>query len=246
MKSLTLKLLLSIFSIVCLAGAYSSKAEAKLLDADLKTKAADYYIIKDATDDKEGEVSAKLQNKLTVINIPETVSIGNKEYIVTEVTGLCYPDYPDASLKQDSCKCEKNKKTKKIILPKTISSIEKGTFTNFMKLKTIRIDKENTRFKSVKGSVLSKNGKILYGAVTQKGTYKVPKGVRTIASRAFAYSPVKKVILPNGCKKIQARAFYRCTNLKTVKNIKSIRAIGSGAFYKTKLKNVTKDGKLKK
>lgn len=114
MKSLTLKLLLSIFSIVCLAGAYSSKAEAKLLDADLKTKAADYYIIKDATDDKEGEVSAKLQNKLTVINIPETVSIGNKEYIVTKITGLCYPDYPDASLKQDSCKCEKNKKQRKL------------------------------------------------------------------------------------------------------------------------------------
>lgn len=246
MKSLVFKIVMFVFCIVCLSGVKAFKVEAKLLEADLKTKAADYSIIREATDTNPGEVSAKLQKNLTVINIPETVSIDNKEYVVTKITGLCYPDYPDASLRQDSYKCEKNNKTKKIMLPKTIRNIEKGTFTNFTKLKTISIDKENTKYKCVKGSVLSKNGKILYGAVTQKGTYKVPKGVRTIASRAFAYSPVKKVILPSGCKKVQARAFYYCTNLKTVKNIKGVKTIGSGAFYKTKLKNVTKNGKLKK
>lgn len=174
------------------------------------------------------------------------VSIDGKEYTVTKITGLCYPDFMDASLKQDAYKCVKNKKTKTIILPKTIRMIQKGTFTNFTKLKTIRIAKDNPKFKCVKGSVLSKNGRTLYGAVTQKGTYHVPKGVKTVASRAFAYSSVKKVILPDSCKKIQERAFYRCTGLKTVTNVKKVKSIGKGAFYKTKLKNVTKDGKIKR
>lgn len=246
MKSLTVKLLMATLGILCLLGGNVSKVEANLLEPNLKTKAADYHIIKEPTDTKLGEVGAKLQNELTVIEIPETVSIDNKEYRVTEVTGLCYPDYPDSSLKQDAYKCEKNKKTKKIILPKTIRSIEKGAFTNFTKLKTICIDKQNPKFKCVNGSVLSKNGEILYGAVTQKGTYRVPKGVKTIASRAFAYSPVKKVILSTSCKKIQTRAFYHCQKLQTVKNIKNVKTIGTGAFYKTKLKNVTKNGKIKK
>lgn len=245
MKSCTIKLLLAAFSVVCLLGMHSAKVEAKILEADLKTEAADYYIIENAKEEQPGKVSAKLQNKIVTIEIPETVSIDGKGYTVTEVTGLCYPDYPDASLKQDAFKCTKNKKTQKIILPKTILSIEKGTFTNFTKLKTIQIAKDNPKFKSVKGSVLSKNGKILYGAVTQKGTYKVPTGVKIIASRAFAYSSVKKVILPKGCKEIKARAFYRCSGLKTVKNVKRVKNIGKGAFYKTKLKNVTKDGKIR-
>jgi len=246
MRTCTNKLLLTIFSVICLLGLYSAKAEAKLLEPDLKTKAADYHIIRDATDGKPGEVCAKLQNKLAVIEIPESVSINGKEYIVRKITGLCYPDYPNASLKQDAYKCVKNKKTKTITLPSTIRVIEKGTFTNFTKLKTIRIAKGNPTFKCVKGSVLSKNGKTLYGAVTQKGTYRVPKGVRTIASRAFAYSSVKKIILPGSCKKVQERAFYRCTRLKTVTNVKKVKSIGKGAFYKTKLKNVTKDGRIKR
>lgn len=235
MKSLTSKVLLVAFSVVCLLGMSSVKVEAKLADADLETKAADYYIIEEAVEGKNGEVSAKLQNKLATIDIPETVLIDDKEYTVTEITGLCYPDYPDASLKQDAYKCIKNKKTTKIILPKTICKIEKGTFTNFSKLKKISIAKDNPKFKCVKGSVLSQNGEILYGAVTQKGTYKVPKGVKTIASRAFAYSSVKKVILPSSCKKIKARAFYCCKNLKKVTNLKKVKTIGSGAFYKTKV-----------
>lgn len=245
MKSFTRKKLIMLLSVVCLLGVSSFQVEAKTLASDLETKAADYYITKEVVGDESGEVSAKLQNKLKTIEIPETVTIDGKVYVVTAISGLCYPDYPDSSLKQDAYKCMQNKKTKTIILPKTIRSIEKGTFTNFTKLKTIHIAKDNPKFKCVKGSVLSKNGKILYGAVTQKGTYKIPAGVKTIASRAFAYSSVKKVVLPSSCKKIQERAFYRCKNLQKVKNISKVKVIGKGAFYKTKLKNVTKDGKIK-
>ena len=235
MKLFTRKIVSTLLGAVCLLGMYSAKVEAKILPPDLKSKAADYYITEDATQKTPGEVSAKLQNKLVTIEIPEIVTIEGKKYTVTAISGLCYPDYPDSSLKQDAYKCAKNKRTKTIILPKTIRRIEKGTFTNFTKLKTIRIAKDNKKFKCVRGSVLSKNGKVLYGAVTQKDTYKVPAGVKTIASRAFAYSKVREVVLPRSCKKIKARAFYKCTKLEIVRNVERVETIGEGAFYKTRV-----------
>lgn len=232
-KLKSLAVLGSLFFVIGISGVM---ADAKITEADLKTKAADYYIIEDTNGDAPGEVSAKLQNKLTTIEIPETVVIDNQEYTVTEITGLCYPDTADASLKQDAYKCKKNKKTKKIVLPKTIEKIQKGTFTRFTNLNRIEIAKENPDFRVVNGAVLSKNRKTLYGTVTVKKVYCVPKGVRTIAERAFAYSPVERVVLPRTVTKIQARAFYNCKNLCTVKNIKRVKHVGSGAFYGTMLK----------
>ena len=226
----------AIIFILCVMGFMSNSVQAKMSEPDLKSVEADYYIIKEASSEKPGEVSAKLQNKATIIRIPETVEIEGKEYTVTEITGLCYPDTLDASLKQDAYKCIKNKKTTKIVLPKTIKSIQKGTFTNFTRLKTIKIDPDNQYYKVIKGSVLSKNGKTLYGTITLKGTYSVPKGVETIASRAFAYSDVKKVVLSKECRTVKERAFYCCKKLKKVKNIKKLKKVGEGAFYKTKIK----------
>lgn len=130
----------------------------------------------------------------------------------------------------------KNKKTIKVVLPKTIKSIQKGTFTNFTRLKTITIDPNNKKYKVVNGSVLSKDGKTLYGTITLKGSYCVPRGVKTIASRAFAYSNVKKVVLSKECQTVKERSFYNCRKLKKVENIKGVNKIEKGAFYNTKIK----------
>lgn len=235
MKERVLRFIMTAFAIVCLTGMNQVKAQAKMQEPDLTTKTADYFIMEEAAD-KKGTVSAKIQNKLTVVEIPETVVIDDKEYTVTEITGLNYPDTLDFNLKQDAYKCKKNKKTTEIHLPKTLQKIEKGTFSNFSKLKKIVIDKDNKCFKVRNGAVLSKDGKILYGTLTIKGTYRIPRGVSKINDRAFAYSSVKKIILPSTCKKIGARAFYRCKNLKTVKNIKKVKKIGKGAFYGTQIK----------
>ena len=156
----------AIVIIVCVVSFMSNSVQAKIIEPDLKSEEADYYIIEEATSKNLGKVSAKLQNRAEVIEIPETVVIKGREYIVTKVTGNCYPDTLDSSLKQDAYKCVKNKKTTKIVLPKTIKSIQKGAFTNFTRLRTIKIDHNNKKYKVVNGSVLSKNGKIFYGTIT--------------------------------------------------------------------------------
>jgi len=213
-------------------------SEAKFYPPDKKEKSVYYYIIKDSENEKPGKVSAKLLNKTAAIKIPETVKINGNIYVVTEVTGLCYPDYPDSSAKTDAYKCRKNQKTTEIILPKTIKRVEKGAFTNFTKLKKITVDKNNRKFKSVNGALLSRDGRILYGVPTLKGTYRVPYGVTVITSRTFAYSKVEKVILPKSCRKIKDRAFYRAGDLKVVKNLSRVKKIGSNVFYGTELKGL--------
>lgn len=233
-KISTAKILMFLLTVV-LMGSASIIVEAKTKAPDLETAATDYYILKEGSSGKPGTVSAKLQNKISVIEIPEEVTIGGKSYTVTKITGLCYPDTPDTSLKQDSYRCIKNKKTTSILLPKTVTYIEKGSFTNFTKLKTIEISSDNPKFKVKDGAVLSKNGKVLYGTITLKGTCHIPDGVEQIASRAFAYSAIKKVVFPDSCKKIGARAFYKCKQLSKAKNLNENIKQGNGAFYGTKL-----------
>lgn len=210
---------------------------AKMKDPDKKTTGADYYILNESTNGNPGEVSAKLQNTESIIVIPEEVTINGKIYIVTEITGLNYADTVDKSLKHDSFKNRKNDVTEKIVLPRTIKTIQKGAFSNYTKLKTIEINPENPHFIFKEGAVLSNDGKTLYGTITLKKSYTVPKGVKKIEDRAFAYSRVKSVILPKSCNKIGDRAFYRCSKLKRVKRLDKVKTIGEGAFWGSRIKN---------
>lgn len=209
---------------------------AKMKDPDLKTSGADYYILNKGTNGNSGEASAKLLNTEAEIVIPEEVTINNKSYIVTEITGLNYADTVDKGLKHDSFKNRKNDVTEKIVLPRTIKTIQKGAFSNYTKLKTIEINPENPHFIFKGGAVLSIDGKTLYGTITLKKSYAVPKGVKKIEDRAFAYSKVKSVILPKSCNKIGDRAFYRCSKLKTVKRLDKVKIISEGAFWGSKVK----------
>lgn len=212
--------------------------EAKHSTADKQTRTADYYIIKRATGRNKGEVNAKLQNKKKRIHIPRTVRIHGKQYIVTKISGLNFPDFVDTSPQTDTFKSKKNKKTEEVKLPSSIREIEKATFTNFTKLKNIRVDKKNPYFKTVNGALLSRDGKKLYGVPSVKEIYKVPEGVSVITNRTFAYSSVDTVILPDSCRQIQERAFYK-SRVKEVVNLNKVSKIGKYAFYGTEFRDKT-------
>lgn len=223
-------------AVILLAGALSIQAQAKISEPAQTTPYADYYIIKECTIDDIGEVSAKIQNKTEEVIIPEEISIDTKKYRVTEISGLNYCDTVDRTLKHDSCKNKKNKTTKKIVLPGTIKKIQKGAFTNYTKLDEIIISSDNSNFICRDGAVLSHDGKILYGTVSLNKKYTVPAGVTTIADRAFAYSKVRTIVLPESCKKIGQRSFYKCKNLKKIKGLDNVMKLGKGAIWGTKIK----------
>lgn len=71
----------AIIIIVCVVSFISNLVQAKVIEPDLKSDEADYYIIEEAISKKPGEVSAKLQNKSAEIIIPETIEIKEKNIL---------------------------------------------------------------------------------------------------------------------------------------------------------------------
>lgn len=211
------------------------RTEAKTNPPDKKTNSAYYYIVKSARNRKYGEAEAKLQNIKRKIVIPKAVRIKGKVYAVTKVSGMNYPCYIDSTSQADPYKCIKNKKTVEVNLPSTVQIVEKGTFTNFTKLEKIKVDKKSRHFKSLNGSLFSRDGKKLYGVPTVKGTYKLPEGVLVITSRTFAYSPVETMILSESCQQIEEMAFYK-SGLREIYNTDGVKKLGKNAFYGTSVK----------
>lgn len=242
-----LGLILSLFMPMKVKAA-SNQKEPKLEKTwDYQTKNFAFYIIRNAKG-KNKNVEVAIRNRGTKVRIPETVMIQGEQYTVTTIIAnakeynVYYSD-EEKELKKDEKRYYSNTKTKEVIIPKTVTKVEAGAFNCFRKLKKITVVKGNKVFKSVKGALLSKNGKIFYAGPTVKGTYIIPSGVKTIDKRAFAYNKVQKVVLPKSCKMIDSRAFYRCTELKKI-NLNKVKSFGNHVFYKTKLKNVNKKGNI--
>ncbi|RDU24566.1 leucine-rich repeat protein [Anaerosacchariphilus polymeriproducens] len=221
---------------------------------DYRTKELEFYICNcfqtsnSNTASNHNTVKVAIRNTTKQVKIPEEVSIKGIRYTVTGIVpnakeySMYYADkYID--LNRDIKIYRKNTKTQVISIPKTVITIEDGSFNRFTKLKKFKVSSGNKKFKTVKGTLLSKSGKILYAGVSTKGTYYVPAGVQSIAKRAFAYSTVKRIVLPKSCKKIDSRAFYKCMKLKKI-NLKQVNQYGANAFFKTKIKKIDRFGNL--
>lgn len=66
----------------------------------------------------------------------------------------------------------------------------------------------------------------------------IPKGVMEIGDNAFcascdesSYYRLKKVVIPDGCKRVGREAFYSCIGLRKVEIPESVKEIGEDAFY---------------
>jgi len=67
--------------------------------------------------------------------------------------------------------------------------------------------------------------------VPEKVTYEGKSfAVNTIGANAFAWSPIRKIILPDGVAAIEEQAFEGCTGLESVRLPKDLNAIGENAF----------------
>ena len=64
----------------------------------------------------------------------------------------------------------------------------------------------------------------------------LPKTIKTIPEKAFYYTAVYNISIPNGCTLIQNEAFYLASNLRNITIPNTITYFGKRAFYSTKLK----------
>ena len=157
----------------------------------------------------------------------------------------------------------------KITIGKNVSEIGLWALENNKKLTAIVVDEANEYFCDADGVLYSKDMKTLLfypmardvkdmkdaDGNTVKGiSYKIPKGVEVIRTKAFyKCSDIRELTLPSTLKTIEEKAFFRCsigeivlpekleyigkdafsycTGLKKLESPASVREIGEYAFY---------------
>ena len=104
--------------------------------------------------------------------------------------------------------------------------------------RTFTVSLENQYFKSVDGSLYSKDGKILYRYHSMEHAngegFLIPYGVEIISAEAFYLSSVFYVEFPDTVTTIERLAFYGCHNLTRIKLGKGVTTVESEAFYRTR------------
>lgn len=95
----------------------------------------------------------------------------------------------------------------------------------------INVDSLNKHYKSVDGVLFNKEGTVLikYPSWSNKTSYKIPEGVKTISTGAFVNTDLTEVIFPEGLEVIEAGAFYKVP-LKSLNFPDSLRFIEDCAF----------------
>ena len=111
-------------------------------------------------------------------------------------------------------------------------------FSNCLALETIEVEEGNAALQSINGVLFDKKNSALlaYPAASNPKAYKVPDGVKILASSAFNNcSNLTSIEMPLGLKSIGYGAFENCTSLKTLDIPESVTRIEECAFMGTQL-----------
>ena len=121
-----------------------------------------------------------------------------------------------------------------VFVSASVEEISEGAFANCISLKNIQVDENNKHYKSIDGSLFSKDGEVLIQYVSGKeaDSYVIPEETKVIAEKAFFNSPsLVNVTLPDSLTTICNRAFERCASLKSIEIPDSVTQIGEKVFY---------------
>ncbi len=121
---------------------------------------------------------------------------------------------------------------KRADIPASVTSIGERAFYECLSLAEFAVDEANTAYRSVAGSLFSKDGTemISYGAGHTASSYTVPDGVRKLHPSAFSYSEsLAEVRLPDTLEEIGNWCFGH-TGLKKVTVPAHVSAIQFNAF----------------
>ncbi len=123
----------------------------------------------------------------------------------------------------------------RIYLSKSLESISALSFDLCGPLYEIVVPEENLHFKSVNGSLFSKDGTrlIKYAAAKEDTFYRVPDGTARIDSKAFCDADsLTEVVLPDSVESMGREVFSYCENLNRIHLGNSLKNIGPFSFYK--------------
>lgn len=125
--------------------------------------------------------------------------------------------------------CRPNNKS--IIIPETITGIEKYAFRDTEQYKNSAHWDD---------SVLYIDKCVITASSNISDTYTIKDGTRIIADEAFNNcKSIKSIVIPNGVTIIGERAFYGCKSLRSITIPKSVTTIRGGAFYSTPFDSIS-------
>lgn len=174
---------------------------------------------------------------------PENVNILAEVYfdIDDDDNGIhIHENVPVTEVKFENWDESKNIKT--IFLPSTIESF--GLFLSG--LESVTVDNANPYYKSVDGSVYSKNMSTLLYVPPMKDKLVIPNGVERIGTGKNAVfgslgtdiiPQCSMISIPETVKTISDYAFYSCSNLRSIVIPNSVETIGNYAFWGNKALN---------
>lgn len=120
-----------------------------------------------------------------------------------------------------------------VYIPESMELIENSVFDYCNSLLNIVVSDNNPHFKSIDGSLFSRDGTSLiqYTLGREDGFYRIPDGTVIIKSGAFENAKhLTEIVISDSVEEIRVNAFYRCKNLRNVQLGNSLKIIGSGAF----------------
>lgn len=106
-----------------------------------------------------------------------------------------------------------------IVLPATLSNIGEWAFFQCGSIACIQVDSDNTHYKSVEGTLYTKDGTrlIKYASSSTETSFNVPSGVLTISPGAFYNaSSLINVNVASSVTNIGYQAFYGCNSLQSI------------------------------
>ena len=131
---------------------------------------------------------------------------------------------------------------KSIEIGKGLKEIGTSFLYNCTSLEEIRVNEENTFFKSVDNCLYTYDQKTLirYNTGSTQESFTLPNGVETIEKYAFAYAGLKEIILPSGLLSILAGSFESCASLNKIDLPNTLTKLDEKSFYNcTSLESLT-------
>jgi hypothetical protein len=129
-----------------------------------------------------------------------------------------------------------------ITIPASITDIPAKAFNYCPKLKNILVDPSNPSYKTIDGSLYSKDGELLirYAPGKEETAVTIQDTVKGIGTYAFYLTDITSISIPDSVTSIGDGAFSECYSLENITIGDGVTSVGSSAFARCqKLVNIS-------